>query len=139
MVEVLIALFLTMIGVIALLSMQPQGWLLSGRSDYLGRAAEVLHEQLESIEALIMNPCNSVTAGGARNIRVSGMGSAQSGDITFTVTPTITLIGTNVWRVTVRVTWPSNTTGISESIVVTRQEPFRFPAGCVDGSTAIVY
>ena len=139
MIEVLIALFLTMIGVMALISMQQQGWLLSARSDYLGRAAGVLHEELETIESLIMNPCNVVTAGPARNIRVSGMGAAQSGDVTFTVTPTITSIGTNVWRVTVRVTWTGNNTGIRESIIVTRQEPFRFPSGCTDGSVAITY
>lgn len=139
MIEVLIALFLTMIGVMALISMQPQGWVLSGRSDYLGRAAGVLHEELETIESLIMNPCNNVTAGIARNVRVSGMGSAQSGDAIYIVTPTITSIGANVWRVTVIVTWPGNNIGIRESLVVTRQEPFRFPSGCVDGSIAIVY
>jgi hypothetical protein len=139
MIEVLIALLLTMIGVMALLSMQPQGWLLSARSDYLGRAAGVLHEELETIESLMMNPCKNVTAGVARNVRVSGMESLQSGDAEYTVTPTIASIGTNVWRVTVRVTWPLNTIGISESIIVTRQEPFRFPSGCTDGSVAITY
>lgn len=139
MIEVLIALFLTMIGVMALISMQPQGWLLSGRSDYLGRAAGVLHEELETIESLMMNPCNAVNAGPARNVFVSGMRSLQFGDATYTVTPSITSIGTNVWMVTVIVTWPGNNIGIRESLVVTRQEPFRFPSGCVDGSKAIVY
>lgn len=139
MIEVLIALLLTMVGVIGLISMQPQGWRLSGKSDNLGRASGILHKQLENIESLIMNPCNAVTAGASRNVIVSNMAGAQVGDATFTVQPAITSIGTNVWRATVRVTWTGNNTGISESIVVTRQEPFRSPAGCADSSTAIVY
>lgn len=138
MIEVLIALFLTMIGVIALLSMQPQGWLLSGKSDYLGRAAEILHKELETKEALIMNPCNTVTEGTFnKNVFSSGTGGAGRGDAPYTVQTTVTSIGVNVWRLTIRVTWPGNNTGIRESIVITRQEYFRSPAGCADNSQAL--
>ena len=67
-----------------------------------------------------------------RTVNTSDQGAAQAGDINFTVTTTITNIATNVWRVTVRVSWaPLNPTGITESFVVTRQENFRFPSGCV--------
>lgn len=143
MIEVLIALFLTMIGIMALISMQPQGWLLSGRSDYLGRAAELLHEQLEINELNIMNQCNANAPWGAAlplnegdsinnntQVRQSGMAASQSGDVTFTVNTTITCIGTTpfTWRVTVNVTWPGNAVGIRESLIVTRQEYFR--QGC---------
>jgi Tfp pilus assembly protein PilV len=143
MIEVLIALFLTMIGIMALISMQPQGWLLSGRSDYLGRAAELLHEQLEINELNIMNQCNANAPWGAAlplsggdsinnnaQVRQSGMAASQSGDVTFTVNTTITCIDTApfTWRVTVNVTWPGNAVGIRESLIVTRQEYFR--QGC---------
>jgi len=136
MIEVLIALFLTMIGVMALISMQPQGWLLAGRSDYIGRAAELLHEELETKEALIMNPCNTVSEGTFnKNISVGGTGGA--GDVTFSVQTTVTSIGANTWRLTIRVTWAGNITGIRESVVVTRQEYFRSPVGCADNSQTL--
>lgn len=139
MVEALIALFLTMIGVIALLSMLPQGWLLSARSDYLGRAAGILHEELETKEALIMNPCNTVTEGAFnKNVFASGTGGLGAGDAPYTVQTTIALVGANAWRVTIRVTWPgNNVVGIREGVVVTRQEYFRSPAGCADNSQAL--
>lgn len=136
MIEVLIALFLTMIGIMALISMQPQGWLLAGRSDYLGRAAGLLHEELETKEALIMNPCNTVTEGTfSKTLFVGGTGGA--GDVRYTVQTTVTTIGTNVWRLAIRVTWTGNAVGIRESIIVTRQEYFRSPAGCADNSQAL--
>ncbi len=139
MIEVLIALFLTMIGVMALISMQPQGWLLSGRSDYLGRAAEVLHKELETKEALIMNPCNTVTEGTFnKNIFASGTGGVGTGDAPYAVQTTIALVGANTWRLTIRVTWPgNNVVGIRENVIVTRQEYFRSPAGCADNSQAL--
>jgi Tfp pilus assembly protein PilV len=140
MIEVLIALFITMIGVMALISMQPQAWLLAGRSDFLGRASQILHEEFEINEVNIMNPRNANAPWGTalptvlnasinntRAVTISGAG--QRGDLTFTVNTTITNIGTNIWRVTIRVTWPGNNTGVSESLIVTRQEFFRFPPG----------
>ncbi|NPU86058.1 MAG: hypothetical protein HPY65_16395 [Syntrophaceae bacterium] len=129
--EVIIAIFLTTIGVLAILSLQPSAWRTVGRSDFLGRAAEILYKELDTRETLIMNPCNTVTVGTTTtSVKTSGMAGVIAGDATYSVTTTITNIGTNVWRVTVRVTWPINTRGISESLVVTRQEKFRFPEGC---------
>ena len=138
MIEVLIALFMTMIGVIALISMQAQGWMLAGRSDYLGMAAQILHEELEMKEALIMNACNTVTVGTFnKNVFVSGTGGAGRGDATYTVQTTITSIGANTWRLTIRVTWAGNNTGIRESVIITRQEYFRFPVGCAGNSNQL--
>jgi Tfp pilus assembly protein PilV len=130
--EVIIAIFITTIGVMAILSLQPSAWRAAARSDYLGRAAELLYKELDDQEILIMNPCNVVTTGGptTRSVRVSGMAANVPGDATYTVATTVTSIGANIWRVTVRVTWPINPTGISASLVVTRQERFRFPEGC---------
>ena len=133
LIEVVIAMFLTVVAVLALFSLQPTAWKTATRSDYLGRASGILYEQLMTQEALIMNPCNAVTAGttGPTAVFASGQTTAQPGDASFNVTTTITNLATNVWRVTVRVAWAGHT-GISESLVVTRQEGFRFPAGCVN-------
>lgn len=129
--EVIIAIFLTTIGVLAILSLQPSAWRTVGRSDFLGRAAEILYKELDTQETLIMNPCNAVSlTPTVRSVKTSGMAGVIAGDATYTVTTTVTNLGTNVWRITVRVTWPINTRGISESLVVTRQEKFRFPEGC---------
>ena len=132
LVEVVIAIFLTTVAVMAVMSMQPAAWKTAARSDYLGRAAGLMHEELQRQEALIMNPCYAVTAAttGPTPVYASGQTAAQaSGDATFQRTTTIALLTTNVWRVTVRVAWTGHT-GISESLVVTRQEGFRYPDGC---------
>lgn len=129
--EVVIAIFLTTVAVLAVMSMQPAAWKTSGRSDYMGRAAGLMHEELLRQESLIMNPCNAVTAGttGPTTVYASRQTTAQSGDAAFQRTTTIASITTGVWRVTVRIAW-SGHTGISESMVVTRQEGYRYPAGC---------
>ena len=49
-VEVLITLFLTAVGIMALLSMQPTSWNAAGRSDFMGRAAGILQSELERNE-----------------------------------------------------------------------------------------
>lgn len=131
LVEVLISLFLVSIGVLSLLSLQPSAWNLTGRSDFLGRAGGLLHKELETNEVLLMNPnfpnpcaaANPVT--NTRNVFVSGQGTAQPGDMTFTLQTTIQDNLNNSWAVRVRVSWPGNA-GISETVIVTRQESFRF-------------
>jgi prepilin-type N-terminal cleavage/methylation domain-containing protein len=131
LIEVLIALFLTSVGVLALLSLQPSAWNLTGRSDRLGRAGGILHQELEVNEVLLMNPnypnpciaTNPVVT--TTNVNASGQTTPQPGDVTFGVQTTIQDNVTN-WTVRVWVTWPGNTTGISETRTVIRQEPFRF-------------
>jgi hypothetical protein len=137
LIEVLISLFLISVGILGLISLQPKAWSLSGKSDYLGRAAGILQKELEMNEALILNPCNPNPCSTAnpsvstKNIFISGLGAPQAGDMPFTVQTTITDNLDSSWTVVVQVTWPGNTVGISESLVVTRQEIFRSPAGCV--------
>jgi len=125
LVEVLISLFLVSIGVLSLLSLQPSAWNLTGRSDFLGRAGGILHKELETNEVLLMNPNATAPVTNTRNVFVSGQGTAQPGDMSFTVQTTIQDNLNNSWTVRVRVSWPGNA-GISESVFVTRQEPFRF-------------
>jgi len=135
LVEVVIAIFITTVAILAVFSLQPSAWKTATRSDYLGRAAGILQEQLHMQEAWIMNPCNAVTAAtvGPTAVFASGQTALQPGDAQFNVTTTITSLATGVWRVTVRVAWTGHA-GISESMVVTRQEGFRFPQGCVSAS-----
>ena|SRR5512147_1131422 len=132
LIEVMIACMLVSIGVLALLSLQAPAWTLTGRSDVLGRAGMVLHKELGNNEMLIMNPnvpnpcAGSNPAVTVRNVNSSGQTAAQPGDIAFTVRTTATDNLNGTWTVRVQVTWPGNNIGVSESLVVTRQEPFRF-------------
>jgi hypothetical protein len=80
----------------------------------------------------VAGPIISDTAGTtSQTVLASGEGAALAGDLSFTVQATTTNLGTNTWQVTVRVSWPPlNATGIAETIVVTRQQSFQFPAVC---------
>ena len=49
MIEVCIALFLVGVGILALITLQPSAWRLSGKSDYLGRASWILAAQLHAL------------------------------------------------------------------------------------------
>ena len=128
-VEVLITLFLTAVGIMALLSMQPTSWNAAGRSDFMGRAAGILQSELERNELWIMNPANAVSTGvlPARNVYASSQSTQQTGDVPFTVNTTVLPLGsaTNAWTVTIQVTWPGNTRGVQETAIVSRQEYFR--------------
>jgi Tfp pilus assembly protein PilV len=130
MVEVLIAILLTAIGLITLSSLQDTGWRSMAKSDYFGRAAGILNNTLESYYAAIANPSNPVTTGPQTEdtVTTSG-GTAIKGDITYTVNATITQINPDPqsFVVTVTITWPGNTQGISESLTVTRQDSYKFP------------
>lgn len=145
LIEVVIALFLVSIGVLALLSMQPSAWKLVGKSDYLGRGAGILHRALETREAWIMNPCNIVPAvpngWPEQIIYVSGVAGIASGDATYTVDTTLANPSADLWQVTVTVTWNDqvqhNYRNLQESIIITRQEAFRF--GCPTNTTTPTY
>ncbi len=133
LIEVVIAIFLVAVGIMAILNLQPSAWQTQAKSDYLGRASGILHKILEDNEVWIMNPCNAVTLGTTTTtVRVSNQGNDLSGDMTYTVDTTIVQDGdnSNAFVVNVTVTWATNTTGIQESLTVTRQESSRFPKGC---------
>jgi prepilin-type N-terminal cleavage/methylation domain-containing protein len=136
LIESVIAILLVSIGLLGLLSMQPSALQTTARTDYVGRAAMMLHKELTAQELRIMNPCNAVAAGTvtvSRNLYTSGQEAVQAGDIGFIVQTVTTGIAANMWRVTVTVSVPPPNTAdikdITGSIVVTRQEPFRF-GGC---------
>ena len=128
MIEVLITVVLISFGVLSLLTLLPSGWRLSGTSDMLGRAAGILQGELERNEVWIMNEKNQVTpvpktGSPPPPFYSSGKETRQPGDIPYFVTTEIEELGGGIegWRVRVRVTWPGNPTGITESVVVTRQ------------------
>jgi len=125
-VEVLIAVFITAFGIIAVMSMQPMSWQTATKSDLLGRSASILHKELEEIELTIMNINNAIPSNSNKNVFASGETTSQgTGDATYTVQTSITSNGDGSWTVRVDVTDPDNKT-VSESIIVTRQEGFRF-------------
>lgn len=133
LVEVVIAMFLTTVGVLAILSMQPSAWRVVGKSDYMGRAAGILQEELERQEAFIMNPLNSVTLGTTTTtVFTGGQGAAVTGagDAAYTVTTSITGPGTGIWQVTVTVTWANQLTrnyrNVQDSILVSRQDAYSY-------------
>lgn len=137
MIEVLIAVFMTAVAILAVFSLVSPAWKTTAKSDYLGRASGILYEQLMVQESRLMNPCCSVTTGVQTPLAVyaSGQAGAQSGDLQFNVATTITELSTGVWRVIVTVTWTGHP-GITESLVVTRQDGFTFPSGCTAGGSA---
>lgn len=135
MVEVLIAIVLTSLGIMSLLSLQNPSWKNVARADYTGRASAILSKTFETYETLILNPCETITPGTYtfNNVHPSDQTSAISGDVTYNVQVVIAYDGasTNAFVVTITVTWPpTNTTGITESLTVTRQEFYRYPALC---------
>ena len=137
MVEVLIAIFLTAVGIMALLSLLPTGWQTMAKSDQLGRASGILYKTLESSQSLITNPCNIVTSGEVETeVLVSGESAGIKGDIPYNVKTKIAQDAAhlNAFLITVTVTWPKNAKGISESLFISRQELSRFPEGCANNS-----
>jgi len=130
LIEALIAAFLLSLGILSLLSLQPSAWMLSGKSDYLTRAAGIMQRQLRASEAYIMNPGTAVSPGTitVSDVSASGEETFQLGDAAFTVTTTTAVapdIGANAWRVSVTVSWPGRPSGISTALIVTKQEYFR--------------
>jgi Tfp pilus assembly protein PilV len=132
-VETVVAVLLLTLGVIAVMSMQPASMKTGAKADHLGRAAMMLHKELMTQEAWIMNPCNTVTTGTVnKTVYTSDRNEPLLGDTRFNVsTVTSAVVGTtNTWRISVTVSWPPlNATGITDNLIITRQESFRF--GCV--------
>jgi hypothetical protein len=127
-IEVMVSVVLIAVGVLSLLTLLPSGIRLSGTSDMLGRAAAILQGELSMNEILVMNENNTVAATvpgypESKKVYGSGKGTLQPGDIEYTVRTERTDLG-GQWLVQVRVSWPGNTAGIGESLIVTRQKYF---------------
>lgn len=129
LVEVMIALFITMVAVMGIFALISPAWTTTSRSDIMGRAANILHDRLQQAELWIMNANNEVVTGPTVQDTMYSSGDSTehpaSGDVKFDISTTTTLLDTNVWRVTIRVAWPGNN-GISESLVVNRQDDYLY-------------
>jgi len=127
LVEVMIATFLLAVGILALLAMQPMSWKTAGRSNLLGTAAGILHQELTNNELDIMRLTSDETLPDdgpiTTTVYASGEAAPQTDDTAFTVETTRTDNGDGSCTVSITVTAPDNKS-ISESIIATRQQPF---------------
>jgi Tfp pilus assembly protein PilV len=150
LIEVVIAIFLVSFGVLTILSMQPSAWKLVGKSDYLGRAAGILHKELEIRETCVMNSCiplatcrNSANYPANYLVYASGVaaGVSDAGDAQYTVTtvindvtapdpPGVTVTNVKVYQVQVTVTWRDPMVpgfrNLVESAIVSLQGPYSY-------------
>lgn len=118
MVEVLVAVMLTAIAVVGLMTMQPMAWQSAGKADSMTRATEIMQRELEAVEYRIMSGNFSA---------LSDLGKDASetvGHETFTVKTSVTEPTANNWLVRVGVTWTGNAKGVRSSLIVTRQSGF---------------
>jgi prepilin-type N-terminal cleavage/methylation domain-containing protein len=136
--EVLVAVVLISVGLLGLMTLQPTAWRASNRSDYTGRAAMILQQELETHRAFIMNSSNANPTAlnnpliTNRTVYASGQTTPlPQGDVAYNLRTTITDLAPagmpNSWRVVVQVTWPGNNTGITDSVIVGRQLSFMWP------------
>jgi Tfp pilus assembly protein PilV len=136
LIECIIALVLTMIAVVSLMSMQSLAWRGTGKSDYLGRAEGILQRELESYENNFMQAITSCTCNGITPCTCSGANPPWNStyiitedNIPFTINASAcdnsagtcnNTIPLNTWLINVRITWPGSVNGIRSSIIVSR-------------------
>lgn len=131
MIDAVMAMFVTLIGVAGLLAAMPIGWGLAGSSEMRTRGIEIMHRELETDEMLIMNPCNNFAVAGIpdKTVYSSGNAVALPGDASFTVKKTIAQSGIG-WQISVTVLWVGTNTGVSESRLVIRQYDYQDNPNC---------
>lgn len=139
LVECIVALVLTTVAIVSLISMQSLAWRGAGKSDYLGRAIGIIQRELEQNQLAIMKgaiPANAQTCADKEGSPV-GCDSAEKMFIlnktttscfcsgtTACVCPNTTGSPVNTWRFNVRITWPESEKGMSSSVIVSRQAAF---------------
>ena len=116
-VESLIAVMLTGVAIVGLLTMQPMGMQSAGKADSMTRATELMQRELETVESNVMAGAN-VTALVKTNV------NETVGNETFTINTAITVRDNVTWLARVRVNWPGNTNGVRSSMIVSRQNTF---------------
>jgi hypothetical protein len=132
MIDAVMAMCITLVGIAGLLSIMPIGWGLAGTSDMRTRALEIMHRELENDQMLIMNPCNTIDSVSAipdKQVKSSGSTAALAGDRVFTVHKTIGPDSTG-WKITVQVLWDGTTNGVQESRMVVKQYDYQDNANC---------
>lgn len=118
-VESLIAVMLTGLAVIGLLTMAPLGMQSAGKADSISHGTQIMQRELEDVESRIMAGNFSALSDLTKTNVVEIVDKER-----FTINVAVTEPSTNRWLVRVRVTWPSSTKGVRSSILVTRQSAF---------------
>jgi hypothetical protein len=146
MIDSVMALVMVMVGVVGMLSLFPVSWNLSAIADDRSRAVSILYREIEQAEQLMMNPCNVITTpyASTQTAYSSGEDGGTVGDKSYTVNKTIEVAGTNIWLLTVTVSWGGGAHSITSAREVTRQDRYRYSLAktgeCDDNSnTGIVY
>lgn len=126
MVECIIALVLTTVAVVSILSAQSLAWRGAGKSDYMGRAVGLLQRELERNEYDIMKgapPADSQTCTDKDSnvVACNAAGALYTINIA-TSTPASIPAGTRLLNVRVR--WPGSRNGLSSSVIVSPQPAF---------------
>jgi Tfp pilus assembly protein PilV len=126
------ALVITAIGVLALMSIMPQGWASSRSSDERSRATMIMRGEMARVQVLLSNKCNSAPAGEyTKDVNSKGLEPASEGD-SFTVNKSfqnagVMSTGEPIWWVTVQVLWPGTTAGVRETHQVIQRDEYVFP------------
>jgi hypothetical protein len=128
--ECIIALLLTAIAVVSLMSMQSLAWRGAGKSDYLGRAVGIMQRELETYEnnfmvgttASTLCACNGITPCTC-NGTVPPWTSTYKitvDNISFTINASAQAPVNSAWLINVQVTWPGSVNGIKSSMLVSQ-------------------
>jgi hypothetical protein len=125
--ECILAMFMTTITIVSLISMQSLSWTSAGKSDYLGRAQGILQAELETREIEIMMG----TTTSLNNVKTcrskDGKIISCAGTVLFTVNTSVLNNGaniTNTFLLKTDVKWPGSKNGIKSSMIVARQLSF---------------
>jgi len=125
-VESLIAVALTGVAIIGLLSMMPLGWKAAGKADSISHATEIMQSELENTELTILT--GNYNAIDLSSLQESNVGKTI-GKETFTINKTVTNTSasnatTGPYLVQVKVTWKTSLTGVKSSMQVTTLSAF---------------
>lgn len=134
--ECIVALVITTVTVVSLISMQSLAWRGAGKSDYLGRAVGIMQREMERYEFQVMSGNVNADAQTCVNSEGNIVACNQQG-VLYTITSTINpchcsgavacvcppLASTvaNTWRVNVRINWSGSPNGLGSSMMVSRQ------------------
>jgi len=128
--ECMIALLLTAIAVVSLMSMQSLAWRGAGKSDYLGRAEGILQREIETLENNFMvgtNASISCTCNGITPCTCNGTVPPWTStykitvdNIPFTVNASAKVPVNSTWLINVQITWPGSVNGIKNSMLISQ-------------------
>lgn len=126
--ECILAVFLTTVTLISLISMQSLSWTSAGKSDYLGRAQGLLQAELETREIEIMTGTTAaLTEVKSCRSKEGKIMTCGATGVTFTLSTSVTDNSanvTNTYLLRTGIKWPGSKNGINSSMLVTRQVQF---------------